>query len=255
MGKLDKATTTAPYMRIKTKMDKEIKADPRYQFMFSGMLVGDTMAEFISKVFRMPGAGKPISIIDVSGVPSDITSTVVAVLSRMVFDFAIWGRHEKTRPILLVCEEAHRYVPQREERRRIERRPHPQPDRQGGPQIRHQPGPDHPAPVRPGRGRAVAMRHDHLDAAQQRPRPGLRQGGHARRGARLPRIRFPPCATANASSAARACRSRSAYHSTTSRKPSGRPRRTPASSNSGTTRAARRRQVERVVQRWRTQGN
>ncbi len=110
MGKLDKSTTSAPYMRIKTKIE-ELKADPRYQFMFSGMLVGDTMAEFISKVFRMPGEGKPISIIDVSGVPSDITSTVVAVLSRMVFDFAIWGRHEKTRPILLVCEEAHRYVP------------------------------------------------------------------------------------------------------------------------------------------------
>jgi len=110
MGRLDKATSTAPYMRIKGKLD-EIKADPRYQFMFSGMLVGDTMVDFISKVFRMPGGGKPISIIDVSGVPSDITSTVVAVLSRLVFDFAIWGRDEKTRPVLLVCEEAHRYVP------------------------------------------------------------------------------------------------------------------------------------------------
>jgi len=110
MGKLDKATSSAPFMRIKTKLD-ELKGDPRYQFMFSGMLVGDTMADFISKVFRMPSAGKPISIIDVSGVPSDITSTVVAVLSRLVFDFAIWGRDEKTNPILLVCEEAHRYVP------------------------------------------------------------------------------------------------------------------------------------------------
>ncbi|MEE4199794.1 ATP-binding protein [Erythrobacter sp.] len=110
MGKLDKATSSAPYMRIKGKLE-EIKSDPRYQFMFSGMLVGDTMTDFISKVFRMPGEGKPISIIDVSGVPSDITSTVVAVLSRLVFDFAIWGREEKTRPILLVCEEAHRYVP------------------------------------------------------------------------------------------------------------------------------------------------
>ncbi|WP_271439217.1 ATP-binding protein [Pontixanthobacter luteolus] len=110
MGKLDKATNSAPYMRIKNKLE-ELKGDPRYQFMFSGMLVGDTMADFISKVFRMPGNGKPISIIDVSGVPSDITSTVVAVLSRLVFDFAIWGRDEKTRPILLVCEEAHRYVP------------------------------------------------------------------------------------------------------------------------------------------------
>ena len=110
MGKLDKAGSSAPYMRVKTKID-EIKADPRYTFMFSGMLVGDTMAEFIAKIFRMPSRGKPISIVDVSGVPSDITSTVVAVLSRLVFDYAIWSREEKTRPILLVCEEAHRYVP------------------------------------------------------------------------------------------------------------------------------------------------
>ncbi|MGL5838600.1 MAG: ATP-binding protein [Sphingorhabdus sp.] len=110
MGKLDKATNTAPYMRLKTKIE-ELKADPRYNFMFSGMLVGDTMAEFISKIFRLPSHGKPISIIDVSAVPSDITSTVVAVLSRLVFDYAIWSRNEPHRPILLVCEEAHRYIP------------------------------------------------------------------------------------------------------------------------------------------------
>jgi DNA helicase HerA-like ATPase len=29
----------------------------------------------------------------------------------MVFDFAIWSRNEPKRPILLVCEEAHRYIP------------------------------------------------------------------------------------------------------------------------------------------------
>jgi uncharacterized protein len=110
MGKLDRAGETAPYMRLKTKID-EIKSDPRYGFMFSGMLVADTMASFMARIFRLPGDGKPISIIDVSGVPSDITSVVVAVLSRMVFDYAIWSRNEPQRPILLVCEEAHRYIP------------------------------------------------------------------------------------------------------------------------------------------------
>lgn len=110
MGKLDKGRTSAPYLRIRSKID-ELKSDPRYQFMFSGMLVGDTMAEFLAKIFRLPARGKPISIVDVSGVPSDVTSTVVAVLSRLVFDFAMWGREDTTRPILLVCEEAHRYVP------------------------------------------------------------------------------------------------------------------------------------------------
>jgi DNA helicase HerA-like ATPase len=110
MGKMDKATDTAPYLRIRSKID-EIKADPRYAFMFSGMLVADTMQQFLARIFRLPGDGKPISIIDVSGVPSEITSVVVAVLSRMVFDFAIWSRGEPKRPVLLVCEEAHRYVP------------------------------------------------------------------------------------------------------------------------------------------------
>jgi uncharacterized protein len=110
MGKLDKATNSAPFMRLKGKIE-ELKNDPRYNFMFSGMLVGDTMADFVGKIFRLPSGGKPISIIDVSGVPSDITSTVVAVLSRLVFDYAIWSRNEPQRPILLVCEEAHRYIP------------------------------------------------------------------------------------------------------------------------------------------------
>jgi uncharacterized protein len=110
MGKLDKATNTAPFMRLRSKIE-EMKADPRYNFMFSGMLVGDTLTDFLSKIFRLPSGGKPISIIDVSAVPSDITSTVVAVLSRLVFDYAIWSRNEPQRPILLVCEEAHRYIP------------------------------------------------------------------------------------------------------------------------------------------------
>jgi hypothetical protein len=110
MGLLNKATDTAPYMRLKGKID-ELKSDPRYQFMFSGMLIADSMATFVSKIFRLPAKGKPISIVDVSGVPSDIVSVVVAVLSRLVFDYAIWSRNEVPRPVLLVCEEAHRYIP------------------------------------------------------------------------------------------------------------------------------------------------
>lgn len=110
MGKLDKSTSTAPFQRLKSKIE-ELRADPRYNFMFSGMLVGDTMTTFLQKIFRLPADGRPISIVDVSGVPSDVVRVVVAVLARMVFDYAIWSRDEPQRPILLVCEEAHRYVP------------------------------------------------------------------------------------------------------------------------------------------------
>ena len=113
MGKLDRAGDTLPYQRLKQKLD-ELKADPRYTFMFSGMLVSDSMPSFLSRLFRLPANGRPISIVDVSGVPSEITSVVVSVLARMVFDYAIWSRTEAQRPLLLVCEEAHRYVPKDE---------------------------------------------------------------------------------------------------------------------------------------------
>jgi hypothetical protein len=113
MGKLDRAGDTTPYQRLKNKLD-EIRADPRYAFMFSGMLVSDSMGSFIAKLFRLPSHGRPISIVDVSGVPSEVTSVVVSVLARMVFDYAIWSRTEAQRPLLLVCEEAHRYVPKDE---------------------------------------------------------------------------------------------------------------------------------------------
>jgi hypothetical protein len=113
MGKLDRAGDTLPFQRLKTKLD-ELRVDPRYTFMFSGMLVSDSMPALIAKLFRLPSQGRPISIVDVSGVPSEVTSVVVSVLARMVFDYAIWSRTEAQRPLLLVCEEAHRYVPKDE---------------------------------------------------------------------------------------------------------------------------------------------
>jgi hypothetical protein len=113
MGKLDRAGDTLPFQRLKTKLE-ELRADPRYGFMFSGMLVSDSMPSLLAKMFRLPSHGRPISIVDVSGVPSEVTSVVVSVLARMVFDYAIWSRTEAQRPLLLVCEEAHRYVPKDE---------------------------------------------------------------------------------------------------------------------------------------------
>lgn len=110
MGKLDKGTNSLPYIRLRSRLD-EIKADPRFSFMFNGMLVADSMSNFLAKIFRLPSKGKPISIVDTSAMPSEITHVVVSVLARLIFDFAVWSRDEEQKPILLVCEEAHRYVP------------------------------------------------------------------------------------------------------------------------------------------------
>ena len=110
MGRLSQAADMARYARIKNKIE-EMVSDTRYTFMFDRSLVADSMQSFLADILRLPANGRPISIIDLSGVPSDIVSVVVAVLSRIVLDFAIWSRRQARRPILLVCEEAHRYVP------------------------------------------------------------------------------------------------------------------------------------------------
>lgn len=84
--------------------------DIRYGFMFPKGAVHDSFAPILGVLFRLPAEGKPISIINLSGLPSDVTNAVVAVLARLSFDVAFAS--EGTVHVMLVCEEAHRYVPQ-----------------------------------------------------------------------------------------------------------------------------------------------
>lgn len=113
MGRLDKPESSAPYMRIKDKVET-LMADSRYSFMFSGMFIADNMSKIMARLLRIPVAGKPITIVDLSGVPSEIVEVVVSMLTRLIFDFALWADRKKSVPVLLVCEEAHRYVPKGE---------------------------------------------------------------------------------------------------------------------------------------------
>lgn len=111
LGRLDKAEETRPFLKLKGKIE-ELRNDRRFAFMFSGMLVQDTLKDLVSQLLRFPVDGRPVSTLDLSGVPSEIVDVVVSLLSRLVFDFAMWSRrHAGATPILLVCEEAHRYAP------------------------------------------------------------------------------------------------------------------------------------------------
>lgn len=113
MGKLEKPDKVLPYLRLKAKLE-ELRSDARYSFMFSGLIMNDDISATLSSLFRMPAYGRPISILDLSGVPSDIVNVVVSVISRIAFDIARTARDSgECRPMLLVCEEAHRYVPER----------------------------------------------------------------------------------------------------------------------------------------------
>jgi hypothetical protein len=60
------------------------------------------------------GGDMPITILDLSGVPVSILMDLVGVLLRLLFDALFWARYlpegARTRPLLLVLEEAHAYL-------------------------------------------------------------------------------------------------------------------------------------------------
>lgn len=93
--------------------------DPRYDFLFrpgpwdvseSGHVTKD-LGEFLELWL---GNQRPIVIADLSGVPNQVLQRVVSVLLRLLYDSLIWARKlsegGRERPLLIVLEEAHRYL-------------------------------------------------------------------------------------------------------------------------------------------------
>lgn len=84
-------------------------ADPRYRFMFNSRLIDDTIHETIGNIFRVPHHGRPVTCFEMAGLPSEVVNSVCSVLARLAFDLALWS--EGKLRLLLLCEEAHRYMP------------------------------------------------------------------------------------------------------------------------------------------------
>lgn len=92
---------------------------PRYDFIFkpgewSPKEDGHTDKDLDSLIKDWIGSDKPITILDLSGVPIAILNTIIGVLLRIVYDGLFWARNlsqgGKERPLLLVMEEAHNYL-------------------------------------------------------------------------------------------------------------------------------------------------
>jgi uncharacterized protein len=113
MGKFNKADGAGPYLSLISRIES-LRSDRRFAFMFESLTVRDNMRQILAQLLRIPAGGKPITIIDISGVPSEVVDVVVSVLFRLVFELAAWSDRGAAPPVLLVCEEAHRYVPQDE---------------------------------------------------------------------------------------------------------------------------------------------
>lgn len=96
--------------------------DGRFSFLFSPgdgyepNLNGEVESDLDSLVRDWVGHEKPITIFDVSGLPSEVLPTIVGTMLRVVYDMLFWA-HDlpiggREQPLLVVLDEAHRFVPE-----------------------------------------------------------------------------------------------------------------------------------------------
>jgi len=96
--------------------------DARFSFMFSPgggyspTLEGKVQNDLDSLVKSWVGHDKPITIFDVSGLPSEVQPTIVGTMLRIVYDMLFWAQDlpigGRQQPLLIVLDEAHRFVPE-----------------------------------------------------------------------------------------------------------------------------------------------
>ena len=108
LGKLDQRFPRSDLRALKYRLDG-LSRDPRYRFMFGKLLAEDDIGRVISKIFRIPMQGAPITILQMAGLPNEVVNAVVSVLARLAFEVAFWSAGAFEMNVL--CEEAHRYIP------------------------------------------------------------------------------------------------------------------------------------------------
>jgi uncharacterized protein len=108
IGRLEPRHSRFALRSLKTRLEA-ISNDPSFRFMF-GKAAIEAMPDFVTRsLFRITDVSRPVTILRMAGIPSDVVNASVSVLSRLAFDLCV--QHRGHQEMLLVCEEAHRYVP------------------------------------------------------------------------------------------------------------------------------------------------
>lgn len=93
--------------------------DSRYKFLFdpgpwSPLLNGKVQSDLDDLLYHWLSGEKPITILDLSGVPSEIMSSISGTLLKIVYEALLWGQNTKVggkkQPLMVVLEEAHSYL-------------------------------------------------------------------------------------------------------------------------------------------------
>lgn len=115
-GKLIDGTLTGKFDNFLMRLDSKLN-DVRYDFLLKPKVRKDS-ASLSSLLRDFVGLGTPkaaVTVIDLSSVPFDVQPTVAAQIGRLAFEFNYWNPKYREFPILLICEEAHAYIPRASE--------------------------------------------------------------------------------------------------------------------------------------------
>jgi len=87
--------------------------DRRYAFLLKPKKRNSsaTLPPLMRELVGLGDENRAVTVIDLSGVPFDVRPTVTAQIGRLVFEFNYWNPYHRQFPLLLVCEEAHSYIP------------------------------------------------------------------------------------------------------------------------------------------------
>lgn len=100
--------------------------DRRYGFLFQpppNTEKYDWLANQVAKLLLSKGeTTRGIKIVDFSEVPSDVLPVVVGVFARVLYDVQFWLDQSKRTPFSIVCDEAHLYLPVKEDADAVEKR-------------------------------------------------------------------------------------------------------------------------------------
>ena len=115
-GKLIDGSLTGKFDNFLMRLDSKL-SDVRYDFLLKPKVRKDSSS--LSSLLRdFVGLGTPkvaVTVIDLSSVPFDVRPTVAAQIGRLAFEFNYWNPKYREFPILLMCEEAHAYIPRESE--------------------------------------------------------------------------------------------------------------------------------------------
>lgn len=112
------------FSRLLVRLNSKV-SDKRYGFLFQAPATEnqyDSMAKMVKRLIDYSEQGSQIKVIDFSEVPSDVLPVIVGLVARIIYQVQFWTDRDKRRPMALVCDEAHLYLPKKDGKNPAEQR-------------------------------------------------------------------------------------------------------------------------------------